>query len=163
METENTYPNTPYGSNQDLLVTSEMKNYLLEAAKWAKFLAIVGFVFIGLLVRGAFTFGSIISTLMGGMGNSSAMGASGFAAGGAGIIMTVYFLLIALLYFFPCLYLYQFATRTQNAIRANLEFDLAYAFSRLKSFFKFIGILFIIILAFYALGVVAMLIGFAAR
>ncbi|GEO06546.1 hypothetical protein AAE02nite_42100 [Adhaeribacter aerolatus] len=77
-----------------------------------------------------------------------------------GFIPTIYLLLFAILYFFPTLYLYQFSSRIKTAIYHNQELDLAFAFSRLKSFFKFWGILFIIILGFNAFGLIGMLIGF---
>jgi len=159
METENNYSPNAYNSGPNsLVVTNEMKNYLLATAQWGKFLAIAGFVLVGLMVVGAFTIGKIMSTMMSAMVNTDE--SAPFNYGRMGIIPTIYLLLIALLYFFPTFYLYQFSSRVKTAIYHNLELDLTFAFSRLKSFFKFWGILFIIILGFYAFGFIAMMIGF---
>ena len=156
MDSENQSGGGAYApTSQELTVTNQMRRYLLEAASWGKFIGVAGFILIGLMVIGAFTFGSVMSGLMGNLSG----GGPNFMAGGAGLMVTVYFLLFAALYFFPTLYLYQFSTRVKSALLTNQELDLAFAFSRLKSFFKFWGILLIIILGFYALGIAAALIG----
>ncbi|KAA5542943.1 DUF5362 family protein [Adhaeribacter rhizoryzae] len=159
METENPYSPGAYNAGPNaLIINSEMKNHLLATAQWGRFLAIAGFLLIGLMVVGAFTIGKIMTTMMTTMVNADDSGP--FNYGRMGIIPTIYLLLIALLYFFPTFYLYQFSSRIKSALYHNQEVDLAFAFSRLKSFFKFWGILFIIILGFYAFGFIAMLIGF---
>ncbi|QNF35299.1 hypothetical protein HUW51_22210 [Adhaeribacter swui] len=141
-------------SRSELQVTSQMRHYLLLTAKWTQFLAIVGFIFIGLMVIGAFTFGSIMHSL-----TSNFPGAPSSVPGGSGAIMTIYLLFFAVLYFFPTLYLYQFSTKTKAALLYGEELNLAFAFSRLKSFFKFWGIFLIVILVFYGLIFIGYAIG----
>ncbi|PSR54282.1 hypothetical protein AHMF7605_12500 [Adhaeribacter arboris] len=141
----------------ELQVTAQMRNYLLLTAKWTRFLAIVGFVFIGLMVIGAFTFGAIMRSMM-----ANFPGAPTSIPGGSSVIMTIYLLFFAVLYFFPTLYLYQFSTKTKAALLYGEEVNLAYAFSRLKSFFKFWGIFLLVILAIYALVFIGYAIGSSA-
>ncbi|MDQ3292035.1 MAG: DUF5362 family protein, partial [Bacteroidota bacterium] len=141
----------------ELQVTAQMRNYLLLTAKWTKFLAIVGFVLIGLMVIGAFTFGTIMRSMM-----ANFPGAPTNMPGGSSVVMTIYLLFFAVLYFFPTLYLYQFSSKTKAALLYGEEINLAFAFSRLKSFFKFWGIFLIVILVFYGLVFVGYLIGSVA-
>ena len=138
----------------------ELKNHLLETAKWAKFLSIVGFIFVGLIVILAFGMGTIMSNAFDNLPENNP--AAAMFQGGMGVGITILYLLFALLYFFPTLYLYQFSSRIKLALYNEQEIDFTFAFSRLKSFFKFWGILFIIILGFYALGLIALIIGVMA-
>ena len=77
----------------DLQVDHSSSAYLKETAKWAKFLAIVGFIVCALVVLAGIFAGSIFASL-------NPYGAYG---GGFGVGMAIYCILIALLYFFPCL------------------------------------------------------------
>jgi len=145
-------------NDSGLNINPEIKHYLRETAGWGKFLGILGFVFIGLMLLGLFGFSIFFS-------NSFQNGAYPYGAGpNMGILMGIYFLFFAALYFFPSWYIYQFATKTKTALLYNQETDLIRAFSRLKSFFKFWGILTIIFMAFYGLALLAMGFGmFMAR
>ena len=113
------------------------KVFLNSASKWAKFIAIVYFVMAGLLALGAFAliFG------MGFLGGKSGMG-------GIGVGVGLFYLALDLLIIFPALYLYRYAKNTQIAIHSNDETALTESFRNLKSWFQFVGILFIIFIAF---------------
>jgi hypothetical protein len=133
---------------KQLVFTEEIKDYIMETAKWSKFLSILGFIFVGFM--------SIIGILMlfslGGSLFSDAVGLNnipGFPAGMFSLVGIIYFG-IALLYFFPVYYLYMFARKTKNAILCNDNQMLAEGFSKLKSHYKFVGILTLIIVGFYA-------------
>ena len=133
---------------KQLVFTEEIKDYIMETAKWSKFLSILGFIFVGLM--------SIIGILMlfslGGSLFSDAVGLNnipGFPAGMFSLVGIIYFG-IALLYFFPVYHLYMFARKTKNGILCNDNQILAEGFSKLKSHYKFIGILTLIIVGFYA-------------
>ena len=76
-----------------------------------------------------------------------------------GIIMTVMYLLVAALYFFPVYYLNKFASNAKIALSDNDSKSLASSFEYLKSHYKFIGIMSLIILSFYALIIVFIAIG----
>lgn len=136
----------------ELQFTSMAKDYLRETSKWAKFLAIIGFIGIGFLVLIAFA----MFAMGGSMGDMAAM--SGLGAG-VGIV----YLLLAVLYFFPVMYLYKFATKAKNALNSNNSQELTDAFENMKSHYKFMGILAIIMLSIYALiFVVVILAGIGA-
>ena len=133
----------------DLQIDHQSNIFLSEAAKWGKFLAIMGFIFCGLLVIVALFAGTLMASMMSGFGGPESAG----AAMGGGII-TVAYIIIALIYFFPCLYLFNFSSKMQAALRSSQQETLNTSFRNLKACFKFMGILMIIALAFWALGII---------
>ena len=146
------------GTHYDgLQVTAESRMYLAETAKWAKFLAIVGFVMMGFMVLFGLFFGTIMGGMMSGLGEEAG-GAFGAMSGAMGLVYVV----MAGIYFFPCYYLLKFANQTKAALASNDSYSLTEALKNQKSVYKFWGIFMIIILAFYALGFVVALIGGAA-
>ncbi len=140
----------------DIQIDGQSLEYFRESAKWAKFIAIVGFIGCGLMVLVGLFAGTIIAASM-----SMAMGAYSGLGGGT---FTVIYLLFAAIWFFPCLYLYRFASQMQTALNSNEQEKLAGSLKNLKSYFRFIGILIIVMLGFYALafvfGIIAAVAGF---
>lgn len=130
----------------DLQIDPVSNGFLAETAKWAKFLSIVGFVSCGLLAIGGLAVVTIFGSMSQSMGAGSGMGA-GFGAG-----LSLIYIAIAVLYFLPCLYLYRFATAMQAALGVHDGVKLQESFKNLKSCFKFLGILTLVVLAIYALG-----------
>ena len=137
----------------DLHFDQQSFNYLGETARWAKFIAIIGFIFCALMVMIALFAGTIFASMF------AAMGAGAGPVIGS-TVFTVVYLVFAALWFFPCLYLYRFASQMQSAIHNNEQNKIQTSFRNLKAYFRFLGILFIIILSFYALGFIgAMMMG----
>jgi hypothetical protein len=138
----------------ELSIDHESSSYLTETARWAKFLAIVGFVTCGLLAVASFFIGSLLARSA-----STTYGSEGAGAiAGAGGLITAVYLAIAVLYFFPCLFLYQFSVRLKAALIDNDQVKLNQSLKSQKSLFKFVGILTIIALGFYALALIVVLI-----
>ena len=125
------------------------KTFLRETAKWAYFLAIVGFIGIGLMVLLALVMGIVFSAIPG----------TPDLPFNAGPLMTFIYLIFAGLYFYPVLYLYRFANKMKVALARNDEDVLTNSLENLKSHYKFMGILTIVLLGFYALLFVFGLIG----
>ncbi len=140
------------------------KAHLEKAAKWAKFIAIVQFIFIGLGIIIA-----LIVLLAGGIAGASLSEMSG-VPGGAGDILPagffiVYgiFLIVALaVSFFITLLLYRFAAKTLQAIAAGDDGAMTAAFENLGKYFKIQGILLIISLAIIPLLIIIMSISLAS-
>lgn len=128
-------------TNNQLTIDETGKAIYMEMTRWTKFLAIVGFVMMGIMVLLGFFMGSIMATAMGG----SAMGAMG------GIGFTLLYLLIAALYFYPTYALYKYSVLIKPAI-ANADTEMFNrAIGYKKAMFKYMGILMIIVIALYAL------------
>ena len=150
----------PSTSLFELHIDGPSSAYLNETAKWAKFFAILGFIFCGLIVCAAFFAGSIMSTFSG--MNRYGSETTGAASVIGGAFLAVFYILFALLYFFPCLYLFRFATKMKTALRTNDQEQLATSFKNLKACFRFMGILTIVILSIYVLALIFIVIGAAA-
>ena len=136
------------------------KAHLAEAARWARFLAILGFVLMGLAVLMVVFAGAFFATLGVGTYRNSTGDISPAASGFAGAFQFVFLILMVALYFFPCLFLFHFANKMKNALAANDQDTLNSSFQNLKKFFRFIGILTLVVLAFYAIIIFFMIIGF---
>ncbi len=130
------------------LSTSSLQN-LNETRKCTMFLSIVGFVAVGFLLIVAFFFNSI-------MGSFPDTSGSPMPAG-FGVLGTVAYLLIAVLYFFPIYYLFKFSENMKTGIELKAEANMEQAFSYLKSHYKFMGILTAILLGFYGLVILGSL------
>jgi hypothetical protein len=134
----------------DLQIDHAAINYLRDAARWAKFLAVAGFIFCGLFVVVAVLVLSLLSSLF------NSVGASGVAGIGATPIAFVY-ILIAILNFFPCLYLYNFAAKMQLALAGNDQDQLNTSFKNMRAFYRFVGVMMIVGLIFFLLGILGMI------
>ncbi|MBV2223892.1 MAG: DUF5362 domain-containing protein [Cloacibacterium sp.] len=139
-------------NGENLVIDWRSKEFLKETAKWTKFLAILGFVGIGLMVLGSLVMLFAPSSLM----------SNGDFPFGGKIFMMLLYLAFAVLYYFPISYLYQFSENTKKAIENNDNNAIRDAFEFLKSHYKFMGILTIILLAFYAIIIFIGLIGAGA-
>lgn len=138
----------------DLHLDQSSINYLSEAARWSRFLSIIGFIYCGLMVLCGLFIGSIFALMAPAMGGESNV----FVAMGS--VFTGFFIIsFALLLFFPAYYLFNFSTKLRRAVHNNDQPVLAESLKNLKSFFKFYGILVIVLLSFYILIFIAGIIG----
>lgn len=137
-------------------IDQSSRAHLSEAAKWAKFLAIVGFVMCGLIVVIAIFAGSFLAM----MSNTynDGYGSSAKLTGGVGTVVTIFYIGIAILFFLPYLFLFRFATRMKTALNTNDQLTLNTSFQNLKIMFRYVGILTIVMLSFYALALLMIII-----
>ncbi len=121
-------------------LTSAAVGFLQESAKWSKFMAIIGFVGIGLMV--------LVSLFM----------AIGFSSMGTAnmpelpfsmSVFSIIYVLFAAIYFFPVYYLYQYATKTSAALHSKNKQLLTDGLENLKSHHKFLGIFTLILVSLY--------------
>ena len=137
-----------------LSIDNISKNHLSEAAKWAKFLAICGFIMIGLMVIYGLAM-SILFTQISNLEGSDydASGMKGFL----GVFMFVFYSAFAVLAFFPYLFLFRFASKMKRALESDDQNELNNSFMNLKILYRYMGILTIIGLAFMVLGIFSMI------
>jgi hypothetical protein len=138
-------------------IDSNSRDHLTEAASWAKFIAIIGFVFCGIIVVFGIFLGSSFDMLLKSMGEESEVG--NIDMSGFGVIASTFYIGIAILYFFPCLFLFNFANYMKSALIIGDQEKMNKAFQNLKKTFRFIGILTIITLCFFALGILMTIAG----
>ena len=136
-------------------LTEAMLIYLKQASPWLRFIGILGFIGAGLtflsgLVSIAFvplmrqiwdeipgfdTVSDVVSAIFGGT-------------------MVVFCLGGGVLLFFPALFIYRFGDKIRSYLRTGTDQELEQAFKNNKSFWKFVGIIYIISLAFIPLMIV---------
>jgi len=143
--------------SNDLQVSPQAQSYLTESARWGKFLAIMGFIVCGFMMILSF-FMPVFLTQLPPYNSVSTEFSSGMKVG-----MTIVYLLLALLSFFPCFYLYKFSVKMQSAVKMVSQENFDESLMNLKSVFKFYGIFVIIILSFYALAFIIRIIAAAMR
>ncbi|HMI06586.1 MAG TPA: DUF5362 family protein [Flavobacterium sp.] len=136
--------NVSFGS--EMRLNSEALNFIRESAKWCYFLAIIGFVMIAFMLLAAVFMGSIMS-----MGNALG-GQSNAMLGPMQGMLSVIYVVIAVIYFFPIYYLFKYASDMKAALGDQNEDLLTNAFGYLKSHHKFLGIMAIVVLSFYVLA-----------
>lgn len=150
-ETPQVQAETP-APQPELIIDKPIAIYLMESCKWGKFLSIIGFVSVGFMVILGFGVMAMFSAFMPEMPQNAAL------PFGGGFLGTIY-LLMALLYFFPTLYLYRFSTKTKAALQNMSQDAMTEAFLNLKSMFKFMGVFMAVILGFYALMILGVGVG----
>jgi hypothetical protein len=128
-------------STNQLVVDETGKAIYMEMTRWTKFLAIIGFVMLGLMILAGFFMGSIMA---------AAMGGTGLAVFG-GIGFTVFYMLIAAIYFYPIYALYKYSVLIKPAIAGNNAELFNRAIGYKKNMFVYWGVLMIILIALYAL------------
>jgi hypothetical protein len=119
-------------------ISEQAKKHLLEASKWATFIAIVGFIAIALLVVMSFSIGTIMANLP-----------EGYLGGISPTFFSFFYLIMAGIYFVPVFYLFQFGQKTKQALINEDNGLLTFGLKKLKSHYKFLGIIVIIGLVLY--------------
>jgi hypothetical protein len=121
------------------------KAQLSEAARWARFLAIVGMIAVGLMVVGGVVYSIWLTSLM-----QSVQGTYGTEfpsrnyTNGLAIGSALMFAIAAIIIFFPFLYMLRFSNRMRTALNGNDQESLNASFQNLKIYFRYLGIITII-------------------
>ncbi|TAL69263.1 MAG: hypothetical protein EPN88_06750 [Bacteroidetes bacterium] len=130
--------------NTKIEIDQETLKYLNTIRKWAMFLAIIGFIFLGLILVIAVIAGTFLSAFSSGK----------LSTGIPGPLLFVPLLLIAVVYFFPVLFLFRFSKHTAHAVQTLDKQELHKAIKNLKSYFVYIGVLIIIGLSLYVVALI---------
>jgi magnesium-transporting ATPase (P-type) len=128
----------------DLQVDHIGREHLKETAKWGRFLSIVGFVSLALLVLFIF-FVAIYAP-----SDESDVDPVGQTAAIIGAIVVS--IAVVIFYLFPCLFLYRFATKLRLALDTNDTLSLNESFRNLKNTLRYFGVVTIIFLVLMILG-----------
>ncbi|NQT78575.1 MAG: hypothetical protein HQ565_12760 [Bacteroidetes bacterium] len=141
------------GEDQKFMMLSpNSMKYLVATRKWALFLAIIGFIGLGIMILVALFMMAFSTTY-------SAFPGSGIPF----VFIGFLYLIISVVYFFPVYYLLKFSTNMKKAVLLKNEITLEEAFRFLKNHYQFVGILMIIIISLYLLIIMGMMIaGIAA-
>lgn len=132
---------------RDVCMDEQSKLYLKETAMWAKFLAILGFVKFGFLLLFAIIFPFVAAPIENILGLDLPR-----------VLITLFFLMMAVVVFFPSNYLYLFAKYTKRALNCNDQDVMRHAFQSLKAYYRYFGILVIVIFCLYLVAILTAII-----
>jgi hypothetical protein len=130
-------------------LTQKAIGYLVIAAKWGKFLAILGFITIAFILIAGLLMGLVFSLMksqIASMGGASALISSKWVA--------IPYLIFGILGFLPVYFLNSFSNNITRSIRNNDSNAMTVAFKRLKNYFVFIGSYTIVLLAIYLIVII---------
>lgn len=120
------------GQKDGLRITEPVRQYWRQTGAWTMFFAILLFIVFGLV--------SLLGLFV------------AFAGGGMGLISGVFIIgIYSVFLFFPGYYFYLFSTQMKQALLYEDNRMLDMAFMNLKRYYRFVGILMIIFIAFYVL------------
>jgi hypothetical protein len=120
--------------------TDKTAAILKETRPWVRFVSIVGFVFSALMIFGGIAGGIFLTAIV-------------KPTEFQGSVLFIY-AAFGLLYLVPSIYLFQYASNIGAFLRIRSARSLDIALESQKSFWKFMGILFAIVLCLYALLIV---------
>jgi len=128
-----------------LVVTEEMRSYIYDITRWAKFLSIVGFVFSVILILVSFTIPAMIAS------NPVLAKQLGSLGQGSSTAITIVYLILGLFYFYPSLLLFRISNNGKQGVLFGNQESLNTAMQNVKSLFKFWGIITITVIVGYFL------------
>lgn len=137
--------------NKKIEIGQASLGYLETTRKWTMFFAILGFVVIGLMLIGGLFAGSFMAKLTSKFSGSEGLEGASAVGGIASVFIFIFILIFAVIYFFPLLFLFRFSRHTKNAIATLDAQQMELGLKNLKSYWKYIGILTIIVLSLYLL------------
>ena len=132
------------GYEDGLVLSADALESLRITARWAFFLAILGFIGIGFLILAGIVVGITFSF------TSELQSIYPFPPA----LLSLFFIILGVVYLFPMLYLYRFATQMKAAVQQKAQDTLNRSLANLKAHYKFIGILAIVLIALYCLALI---------
>lgn len=136
MENQSAYVQETTVEANPLLTQAAVESWR-SSVPWIKFISIVGFIMCGFMLLAA------IGMLAAGSY------AGGLAGAGMGIFLMFFYLIYAVIYFIPNLYLYHYANKIMAFYRTADSLTLEQAFGIHKRFWSYIGVLLIITIALF--------------
>lgn len=132
-------------ANQDFNITSNVLESLRQTRPWVLFLGVLGIIAAVLLVLvaiGMMAFGLIPNA-----------GAAGMPPG-MGVGLGIVYLIMAILYIAPSIYLIRYAGHIKTLLASPSTVALEQALQAQKSFWRFVGICMLLVVALYGLLIV---------
>lgn len=135
----------PFNQEEEsLVINEEIKGYLLETCRWTKFMSILGYIGVSLMVLGG-----LISMVDGGLPEDN--------------WISILYVILAIVYYIPINYLFQFSNDVKQGLISNYQESLSEGLGKLRSHFKFVGIFTIVIISLYLLVILYVIIRLASK
>ncbi|MFN0257009.1 hypothetical protein [Pedobacter ureilyticus] len=153
MEDQAQFQETENQKYPQLIVTEDMRSYIYDMAKWANFLGIVGLVIAAFMLMAALTIGPTINA------NPEMAKMLGQLGAMDGTTFSIVFLIYGLAIFFPSLLMLRYAAKAKHGVLYGEQESLDQGMAKLKSLFKYFGVLTIIFIGLYLLTLVSAVLG----
>jgi uncharacterized membrane protein len=118
--------------------------HLNSIRKWTMFFAVLGFIFVGLLLIAGIVAGAFLTIFNSGMPDT----------GVPQWLMSVIFVVIAAVYFIPVFFLFRFSSNMRDAVHSLKQEKIRKAFRNLRAYFTYLGVLVILGLCFYVTALI---------
>lgn len=133
----------------ELKLDETAKAYLLETARWAKFISILGFIFLGFYMIGGIAYAYIIISSPELSTMTKGIGATG---------MFLFYALFGFIIIYPVFALYKYTVLIKHAIKNTDTMTMNDAFRYHRNYYRYNGIITIILIGLYALVFIIMII-----
>ncbi len=139
-----------------MMVTRRSLDMLRQTKPWARFIGIMAFIGSGFIILMGLFFVGAMS-----MGNRSFTPFR--AMGAAGSVIGIVYIVLGALYVIPGIFLNRYATFIGQTLASGRAEDLERALEAQKSFWKFVGILVLVVMCLYGVSVLVMVVGVTMR
>lgn len=149
---------TPQYQELNKSVSNIVINHLVRTRGWVRLCSVLGFIGSAFMVLAG------LVMLVGGAASSTVSHKPAAAIYGSGMMvgMGVFYLVFSILYIFPSLRLWQYASSITILESSQQTLDLETALDRQRSFWKFVGIMITITLILYIVAIAVFTIGAVA-
>lgn len=136
-----------------LIVTEDMRSYIYDIAKWGRLLGIVGFSLSAFLFLAALTIGPAmnnnpeVAKMVGQLGNID------------GSTFSMVLVFYALIFSYPSFLITRYAAKAKQGVLYGDQESLDEGMAKLKSLFKYFGILALIVMGLYIITIFSGLFG----
>ncbi len=134
----------------NLTVNETGKTYMLEMARWAKFISLVL-----IIVQSIMVLVMLLASFQNGLDVSKILGTS--IMSGPGLIFLAIYISIILLFFYPLICLLNFSRKIKPAVQTENVALFNTALKNLKNMFRFFGIVMILFVSIYGIILLFML------
>ena len=133
-------------------------NHLVRTRGWVRLCSVLGFISSALMILAG------LAMLLGGAASSTLANKSSSSIYGSGMMagMGIFYLVFSILYIFPSLRLWQYASSISNLESSQQTLDLETALDRQRSFWKFVGIMITVTIILYIVAIAVFTIGAVA-
>ena len=131
-------------------LTAQSVSYILKAAKWGKFLAILGFIVSGLLILGGIAMSFVLNKVAG--TDELIPINTPFPPA----IFSVIYIVVAVIYLIPVIFLNTFSNNALKAVNLTSTEKMTISLRNLKNLFVFIGVSTVILLIIYTLTLIVL-------
>ncbi len=153
MDQQEQYEDLETAQQPQLIVTEDMRSYIYDIARWARILGIIGFSFAGLMFLSALTIGPAISAnpeLGKMLGQLGTMDPATFT-----IVLIIY----ALAFSYPSFLMVRHAAKAKQGVLYGDQESLNEGMAKLKSLFKYFGMLALIVIGLYFIAIFSGILG----